>query len=144
MFSSQDCPQQCSSIGAGHCNAPPQSDVCCPFFEPNGTCTTNCSTNFVPNNQTFVCGEFVNSLYCFSYKPFIVECPLTCSIGRSPNAECTACEPTHVCLTDNPCQNGATCRINSRDSSDYTCECLNEFSGQNCDGKVFTNNAHVM
>ena len=59
-FFSLDCPSRCSSIGAGHCLDPPASIDCCPFFEPNGTCTTNCSaTNFAPNNQTFVCGECI-------------------------------------------------------------------------------------
>ena len=68
------------------------------------------------------------------YVMFILsECAFSCPLGYEPNTTCDGCVPVHICLTKNPCQNGATCNINS--NTDYTCSCPPNYSGQNCDRK---------
>ena len=36
----------------------------------------------------------------------------------------------HICLTSNPCQNGATCNFSTNSNTNYTCSCLANFTGQ--------------
>ena len=61
-------------------------------------------------------------------------CLLSCPLGYEPNTTCSSCNPVHVCVTNNPCQNEGTCNIGSSSTS-YTCSCLPNYSGQTCEGK---------
>ena len=62
------------------------------------------------------------------------ECVLSCPLGQEANSACE-CVPVHTCLTNNPCQNGATCNIGANSNTDYTCSCPPDYTGQNCDSK---------
>ena len=66
---------------------------------------------------------------------FLTECVLPCPLGYEPNSACTGCVPVHICLTNNPCQNGATCNIGTNSNTDYTCSCLPNYTGQDCERK---------
>ena len=74
--------------------------------------------------------EFFNMPNNFCIKACVLPCPL----GYAPNTACTGCVPVHICLTSNPCQNGATCNIGAS-NTDYTCSCPPNYSGQTCDRK---------
>ena len=77
-------------------------------------------------------------LYTFiSY--YTAVCDLSCPLGYGPDLPCSRCDPVHVCLTSNPCQNGAKCIIGSHNNSDYICSCLTNYTGQNCDGEIYCN-----
>ena len=65
----------------------------------------------------------------------MAECVLPCPLGHQPNSACDGCIPVHICLTSNPCQNGATCNVDTNSNTDYTCSCPPNYSGQNCDRK---------
>ena len=63
-------------------------------------------------------------------------CVLPCPLGYGPNSACTGCVPVHICVTDNPCENGGTCNIGTNNNTDYTCSCAPNFSGTNCTSKL--------
>ena len=65
----------------------------------------------------------------------LTECVLSCPLGYEPNSNCTECVPVHICVTSNPCQNGATCNIGSNSNTNYTCSCTQNILGNNCTGK---------
>ena len=70
-----------------------------------------------------------------SFSITVIDCVLSCSPGEEANSGCTMCDPVHICLTSNPCQNGATCNIGTS-NTDYTCSCPPNYSGQTCDRKL--------
>ena len=61
-------------------------------------------------------------------------CVLPCPLGYGPNSACNGCVPVHICVTDNPCENGGTCNIGTNNNTDSTCSCAQNFSGKNCTG----------
>ena len=63
------------------------------------------------------------------------QCVLPCPLGFEPNSACTGCVPVHICLTSNPCQNGAACNIGTNSNTNYTCSCPANFTGQNCESE---------
>ena len=65
---------------------------------------------------------------------FLSVCVLPCPLGYDPNSACTECVPVHICVTNNPCQNGATCNIGTNSNTDYTCSCPPK---QNCECKLY-------
>ena len=44
-----------------------------------------------------------------------------------------SCVKSHICLLNDPCENGGNCTIMEGDSN-YTCDCQDNFSGENCTG----------
>ena len=78
-----------------------------------------------------------SSVYCISFCNYchnIISsvCVLPCPLGYEPNSACTECVPVHICVTDNPCENGGTCNIGTNNNTDYTCSCAPNFSEKNC------------
>ena len=69
-------------------------------------------------------------------------CVLPCPLGYGPNSACTGCVPVHICVTDNPCENGGTCNIGTNNNTDYTCSCAPNFSGTNCTSKLTLGSQH--
>ncbi len=55
-----------------------------------------------------------------------------CPPGYSQMENCT-CYETHICVISDPCNNGANCIVNDGNNN-YTCDCINEYSGLNCTG----------
>ena len=74
---------------------------------------------------------------------FFVACPLQCTPGFEVNSNCSQCVPTHVCLTDNPCQNGATCIIGPT-IMEYNCLCTYKHTGENCEGMLDLYLLHIL
>ena len=72
----------------------------------------------------------VKSRYIINFLIFL-ECVLSCLLGYEPSSACE-CDPVHICLTSNPCQNGATCVIGTNSNTNYTCSCPSNFFGDNC------------
>ena len=72
---------------------------------------------------------FTTSLWLVS------QCTLSCPLGYAPNMDCTECVPVHICVTNNPCQNEATCTIGNNSNTDYTCLCPANYTGQNCESE---------
>ena len=69
---------------------------------------------------------------------FFIACNISCPVGFVPNSACDSCTGVHICVTNNPCQNGGTCIIGSGGNNDYTCSCSGEFAGQNCENGIHT------
>ena len=65
-----------------------------------------------------------------------VDCP-DCPDGYSMATSNCSCYPSHVCLIDNPCNNGGNCTIQDGDSK-YTCTCINNYDADtNCTGILY-------
>ena len=84
-----------------------------------GTLLENCAT---------VQQLIVSFLLCL----FFSECTFSCALGYEANSACDSCAPVHICLTNDPCQNGTTCNIGTNSNTDYTCSCVSSFTGKNC------------
>ena len=65
----------------------------------------------------------------------VSQCTLPCPLGYTPNMDCTGCDPVHICVTNDPCQNRATCNISTNSNTDYTCLCPANYTGQNCESE---------
>ena len=74
-----------------------------------------------------ICKQLYSSQVQFQYE--VTPCPS----GYEPISTCTGeCVPVHICITNDPCQNGATCDIGPNSNTDYTCLCLPLFTDKNC------------
>ena len=93
-----------------------------------------CTQDFSGDNCTGVKFQVPDQHY--TLRIFISECVLPCPLGHQPNSACDSCDQVHICLTSNPCQNGATCNIGTNSNTDYTCSCPPNYSGQTCDRKL--------
>ena len=60
-------------------------------------------------------------------------CSLDCPPGNTLLTNICTCQETHICLVNDPCENGGNCTIMEGDSN-YTCNCQDNFSGENCTG----------
>ena len=60
-------------------------------------------------------------------------CSLKCPSGNILLTNNCTCQETHICLVNDPCINGGNCTIMEGDSN-YTCDCQDNFSGENCSG----------
>ena len=83
-------------------------------------------TTFVVSQCTCTCTIHYSALF----RMFFLLSP-----GHELNSSCSGCIPVHICLTSNPCQNGATCNIGSNSNTDYTCSCPANYTGQNCESE---------
>ena len=90
--------------------------------------------------STLMCALIWGSVTCSHNGLFLPNCHavcvLPCPLGYGPNSACTGCVPVHICVTDNPCENGGTCNIGTNNNTDYTCSCATNFSGKNCTSKL--------
>ena len=75
-------------------------------------------------------------MHIINFDYFIAACSLNCSEGYSSDDNCESCIPDNICLTDNPCQNNGTCKLENPLNT-YTCNCtMTNYSGDNCSGIV--------
>ena len=146
------CDSSCLMMGQGGCLT--LAD-CCPFYNIDGSCTTQCPANFAGTySSNYTCGKChgvctcsynnTHNLILWNFKSVAdeffsivyTECNITCQQGYSVNSSCIGCDPVHICVTgDNPCQNGGTCEIGTSNNTDYTCSCDGNYVGQSCDSK---------
>ena len=75
-----------------------------------------------------------NNYYYYSYVHLPPVCSLECEKGYEAAHNCSACEPVHICTTNDPCLNEGSCIISSSNSTDYLCACGGSFVGTNCEG----------
>ena len=95
--------------------------------------TCSCPGNYGGDNCTGTRIK-INDMFKMFIFITVIDCVLSCSPGEEANSGCTMCDPVHICLTSNPCQNGATCNIGTT-NNDYTCSCPPNYTGQTCNRK---------
>ena len=124
----------CNPVHICVTNDPCQNGATCVIGNSSNT-DYNCSC--VGGYSGMNCGgkTFSETYLCHCHLiPAISVCGLQCSVGNEPNSDCSECTAVHVCLTNNPCQNGATCVIGT--NSDYSCSCVQNYTGQNCESEL--------
>ena len=132
-----ECTPNCRSLGQGSCVA--STSDCCPFFNPDGVCTTSCPNNYIANSNTnYTCSKFTIILChkIISILETFIVCNYTCGPGEVRNSTCDGCDLIDICKQDKPCKNGGSCILLSAPDN-YTCDCSGTgYMGTNCTGEL--------
>ena len=146
----------------GTCSPGRDSFTCiCPDTHSGQLCETDTSPDGCTGNPCYngsTCNDSDSELVCLCSVGFtgpfcrwpIDECELepclnggTCATGLYGSYQCycpppytgESCEVFVSGCESSPCENGGRC-ADVRDSSDYTCECVRGFYGDNCEYRV--------